>query len=448
MKKRMSLILSICLLLSLVGAPATLAQGPQKVLFWHAMSGNAAAVIEEIVADYNATQGAENGWEVEPLFAGAYQESSVKLTAITSTGSNVELPDLYQLGARGCFEMKDNEYLIPIYQMLDKDPQGLDVENISKASLQYASYEGKLLGFPLANSSVIMYYNKDHFKEVGLDPEVFPRTFAELAEAVDKLTVREGDRIDRFGFGVRMRFFLLGSLIPMQGEGLYAFDKMNGHNGTPTEITMTKEGTLEHFMDEWAKVLATGGVEPDDMSPNAGFTSGLYSIIAASSSGLANMIKNAEEAGFEFGVAELCRVDENSTTGTGLGGSGLYMFDNGKGTSDGAWDFIKYLSTPEVSAKWMMGTGYYPVNKLAYDLPQVKELFEANPQWEILKTVAENSEAYPDYLEPWVPGLNEMDSMVANELVAFAQGQSKEDTITNIDQQATELLQDWYDQNQ
>lgn len=115
MKKRMSLILSICLLLSLVGAPATLAQGPQKVLFWHAMSGNAAAVIEEIVADYNATQGAENGWEVEPLFAGAYQESSVKLTAITSTGSNVELPDLYQLGARGCFEMKDNEYLIPIY---------------------------------------------------------------------------------------------------------------------------------------------------------------------------------------------------------------------------------------------------------------------------------------------------------------------------------------------
>ncbi len=447
MKKVLSLVLFVCLMATLAAVPA-LADEPKEVLFWHSMSGNAATVLDEIVADYNATQGAQNGYKVTSLFAGAYQESSVKLTAITATGSNAELPDLYQISARGCFEMKDNEYLIPIADMLEKDPEGLDLANIAASSLQYASYEGKLLGFPFANSSVIMYYNKNHFNEVGLDPEAFPKTFAELADVVGKLTVKQGDKIDRFGFGVRMRFFLLGSLIPMQGEGMYAFDNMNGHTGTPTQISMTKDGSLDHFMDEWQKVLATGGVEADDMSPNDEFVAGMYSIIAASSSGLASMIDKSKEAGFEFGVAPLCRVDENSTTGTGLGGSGLYMFDNGKGTSEGAWDFIKYFSTPEVSAKWMMGTGYYPVNKLAYDLPEVKALMESNPQWQILKTVSENSEAYPDYLEPWVPGLNEMDTMVSNELVAFAQGQSKEDTIQRIDEQATEFLQDWIDQNQ
>ncbi len=447
MKKVLSLILSLCLLATLASVPA-LAEAPKEVLFWHSMSGNAATVLDEIVADYNATQGAQNGYKVTSLFAGAYQESSVKLTAIISAGSKEELPDLYQISARGCFEMKDNEYLIPIADMLDKDPAGLDINNISAASLQYASYEGKLLGFPFANSSVIMYYNKDHFKEAGLNPEAFPKTLAELADTVGKLTKKQGDKIDRFGFGVRMRFFLLGSLIPMQGEGLYAFDNMNGHTGTPTQIAMTKDGSLARFMDEWQKVLLTGGVDPDNMSPNADFVAGMYSVIAASSAGLASMITQSQEAGFEFGVAELSRVDENCTTGTGLGGSGLYMFDNGKGTSEGAWDFIKYFSTPEVSAKWMMGTGYYPVNKLAYDLPQVKALMEEHPQWKILQTVAANSEKYPDYLEPWVPGLNEMDTMVGNELVAFAQGQSKEDTIQRIDDQATELLQDWADQNQ
>lgn len=447
MRKLLSLALALFLLTTLAIVPA-LANEPKEVLFWHSMSGNASAVLEEIVADYNATQGAQNGYKVNPLFAGAYQESSIKLTAITSTGDNSQLPDLYQISARGCFEMKDNEYLIPIADMMENDPNGLDTSNISNASLQYASYEGKLLGFPFANSSVIMYYNKDHFKEVGLDPETFPRTLADLAPVVEKLTIKQGEKIDRFGFGVRMRFFLLGSLIPMQGKGLYAFDNMNGHTGTPTQITMTKDGSLGRFMDEWQKVLATGGVEPDDMSPNDEFVSGMYSIIAASSASLASMIKNTQEAGFEFGVAELSRVDENSTTGTGLGGSGLYMFNTGKGTSEGAWDFIKYFSTPEVSAKWMMGTGYYPVNKLAYELPEVKTLMETNPQWEILKTIAANSENYPDYLEPWVPGLNEMDTMVGNELVSFANGQSKEDTIQRIDQQATELLQDWFDQNQ
>lgn len=446
MKKVLVFSLCACLLLSVL-TPGALAQETKEVLFWHSMSGNAAAVLDEIVADYNGTVGKEKGITVNALFAGAYQESSVKLTAITTTGDNTQLPDIYQLGARGCFEMKDNEYLLPIADLLEKDPDGLDLANISESSLQYASYQGKLLGFPFANSSVIMYYNKDHFREAGLDPDNFPKTLAELADAVEKLTKREGDRIDRFGFGVRMRFFLLGSLIPMMGDGYYAFDNKNGHDGTPTQIAMTKDGSLSRFMDEWSKVLQTGGVEPDDMSPNDEFIAGMYSIIAASSSGLAKMIENAKTAGFEFGVAELCRVDENCTTGTGLGGSGLYLFDTGRGTSDAAWDFIKYLSTPEVSAKWMMGTGYYPVNKLAYELPEVKKLMEDNPQWQILKAVAEHSAAYPDYLEPWVPGLNEMDSMVANELVAFAQGQSKEDTIRNIDTQATELLEDWYDQN-
>lgn len=447
MKKTVSLLLVLCILFTMTAAVA-MASEPTEVLFWHSMGGNAGTVLEEIVADYNATQGAKNGYKVNSLFVGPYQESSVKLTAITSTGDNSQLPDLYQISARGCFEMKDNEHLIPIANMLEKDPEGLDLANMSPASLQYASYQGKLLGFPFANSSVIMYYNKDHFKEVGLDAEAFPRTLADLATAVEKLMKKQGDKVDRFGFGVRMRFFLLSSLIPMQGKDLYPFDMMNGHEGTPTQITMTKDGSLAHFMDEWQKVLATGGVEPDDMGPNDEFVAGMYSIIAASSSGLASMINKTKEAGFEFGVAELVRVDEKSSTGTGLGGSGLYMFDTGKGTSAGAWDFIKYFSTPEVSAKWMMGTGYYPVNKLAYELPEVKALMEANPQWKILQTVASNSEAYPDYLEPWVPGLNDMDAMVANELVAFAQGQSKEDTIKHIDEQATALIQDWLDQNQ
>lgn len=447
MKKVFSLVVCLCIMATLAAVPA-LADEPQEVLFWHSMTGNAATVLEEICADYNTTQGALTGYTVTPLYVGAYQESSVKLTAIIATGSNNELPDLYQISARGCFEMKDNEYLIPIADMLEKDPEGLDLANIAASSLQYASYEGKLLGFPFANSSVIMYYNKDHFREVGLDPDAFPNTFEELADAVAQLTIKEGDRIERYGFGVRMRFFLLGSLIPMQGESLYAFDNMNGHTGTPTQITMTRDGSLAHFMDEWQKVLETGGVDYDIMSPNDDFVGGLYSIIAASSSGLASMINKAADAGFEFGVAQLCRVDENSTSGTGLGGSGLYMFENGKGTSEGAWDFIKYFSTPEVSAKWMMGTGYYPVNMLAYELPEVQALMESNPQWQILKIVAENSEAYPDYLEPWVPGLNEMDTMVANELVAFAEGQSKEETIQRIDDQAMELLQDWFDQNQ
>lgn len=42
--------------------------------------------------------------------------------------------------------------------------------------------DGKIYSIPFQRSTEILFYNKDAFKEVGLDPEKAPATWDELVE--------------------------------------------------------------------------------------------------------------------------------------------------------------------------------------------------------------------------------------------------------------------------
>ena len=61
---------------------------------------------------------------------------------------------------------------------------------------------GKVWSIPFQRSTPVMYYNKEAFKEVGLDPNKPPQTWAELVAAAKKLTKQEGGRTTRWGLAI------------------------------------------------------------------------------------------------------------------------------------------------------------------------------------------------------------------------------------------------------
>ncbi|MGG3940302.1 ABC transporter substrate-binding protein [Peribacillus psychrosaccharolyticus] len=77
---------------------------------------------------------------------------------------------------------------------------GIKKENYYPYTWDEASYEGKLYGIPTTTDARLVFYNKDHFKEVGLDPENPPKTIKELEDAASKLTIKDGKRFKRIGF--------------------------------------------------------------------------------------------------------------------------------------------------------------------------------------------------------------------------------------------------------
>ncbi len=428
----------------------TLPSAPVKVTFWHSMKGNIADQLKKMVNEYNSSEGTKKGITVDLIYQGEYDEASTKLSAILQANAANELPDIMQMSSKGIFDVKESKYIYPVQNFIDMDANGINLSELNANALHYAMYNGKVLGLPFSNSSVMLYYNKDMFKAAGLDPNKAPTTLEEMATYVKALTVKNGDKIKTFGLGTKTRFFLLGSWIPMQGSEKYMFDNADGRKGTPTAIAMTKDGTLDHFLTEWEKVLATGGVDFGVASPNEGFQSGLYAMMTASTSSMASIVSKIQNTGtFDVGVAELPRVDANSTKGTGIGGSALYVFDAGNDNKRlGAWDFMKYLATPKVSGDWFMNTGYYAMNSKAYDLPEVKTFLEKNPLYNIILKIADNSKEYPNYLEPWVPAFTDIDTTVQNEIIKLSEGsQDRATTISNIDKKVNMTLKDYLDAN-
>lgn len=423
---------------------------PVEVTFWHSMKGDTADLLQSMADEYNNGPGAAKKIKVTPIFQGAYDEASTKLSAIIQAEDVKELPDIMQMSSKGIFEVKESEFLYPVQNFIDMDPEGINIASLNPNALHYASYNNQILGLPFSNSSIMLYYNKDMFKKAGLDPEAPPKTIEELAEYTKKLTIKNGDKIETFGLGTKLRFFLLGTWIPMQGSEKYIFNNMDGRMGTPTELAMIKDGTFDHLLTQWQKVLDTKGVDYNIASPNEGFQSGLYAMMTASTSSMASLITKIQNTGtFDIGVAELPRVDANSTKGTGIGGSAVYVFDSGDDNKRlGAWDFLKFLASPEQSAKWFMNTGYYAMNSDAYDLPEVQEYLNKYPLFNIVLAIAEHSSNYPNYLEPWIPSFTDIDTTIQNEIIQMSDGtQDKATTIANVEQKVNVMLKDYLEAN-
>src|SRR5699024_8764169 len=120
-----------------------------------------------------------------------------------------------------------------------------------------------------------------------------------------------------------------------------------------------------------------------------------------SSAGIADII---EMAPFEVGVAYIPYADEVERHGVVIGGASLWM---SKGIAEeeqqAAWEFMKYLTTPEVQAKWHVETGYFAINPAAYEEEIVKEVWEETPQ--IRVTV--------DQLQDTKPGLATQGALIS-----------------------------------
>jgi sn-glycerol 3-phosphate transport system substrate-binding protein len=85
---------------------------------------------------------------------------------------------------------------------------------------------------------------------------------------------------------------------------------------------------------------------------------------------------------FEVGTGFLPRPDGAEDGGVIVGGASLYILnDRPEEEQKAAWEFIKFVVSPEQQAYWHVNSGYFPITKAAYDQPLVKENLEKFPQF-------------------------------------------------------------------
>lgn len=351
--------------LLLLGA-STLASAKEKIIFWHAMGGNFQPTLNKIVEEYNKSQ---DKIEVEALYQGSYQEALNKFKSVQGTD---KAPALIQLNEISTEYMYNSGAITPMQEFVKKD--NYDLTKLEDTLINYYTINGTLYSMPFNSSASILLYNKDAFKEVGLDPEKAPKSYKELAEAAKKLT----KGTERYGFAMIMDAWFIEQLLA--NENTLYVNEENGRAGkSPTAVAYNGEKikTIFNWLNDMYHDNTATSYGKEYQNTRAAFLSGKVSMYIDSSARIQQL---TELANFEIGSAYV-PSENGEFTGVPIGGASLWITNSVSDEEQAAaWDFVKYAVSKESQALWASSTGYYSVNKEAYDLDLLKKDLEKTPQ--------------------------------------------------------------------
>ena len=407
--------------------------GVVTIEFWNSAEGAMATSTEYLVGLFNDTVGKDKGIHVNSVFQGGDVVEKLKTLVQANDCSN--FPDVGQIYAAGLSTVLQMKNLVPLDTIYESGEYEITLpkEEIIENFLRSYTYEGQTVSLPLNASTMLMYYNKDAAKEAGLDPDAPPKTIAELAEWTDALTVRDGSTVTRYGLNIQMdRYELVNFLAGVSDTGCnYIGDNGGGRDAMMTKLTIGEDGSLMAFLDEWEKVIATGGYKAVNDDERGEFANGLSAINFQSSAQLASMMSNAEGK-FELGVAPLPACSDKYGAGAAVGGGSLAMFDMGDAARrQAAWEFMQFMASADSQVYLFEHNGYLPVCKSAYETDAYKAFVESTPEAAVAVEQLNNSD--PGMQEPMDLINWELNTLSKDSFIAWTNGEiTKQECHDNI----------------
>lgn len=418
MSRVLTLVLAMSIMLSGMIFPAA-AEEVRTVDFWHTLTGVNGAAIEAIATEFNETIGKEKGIVVKAVYQG--NDNSEKLKTLAQAEDFENFPDVAQIAGAGIPSAITYDSLVAIGDLMAREGNSISLEDIEPNMLRSYTYQDKLIGMPVSCSALLLYYNVDMFNEVGLTEA--PKTIAELAEAVEKLMVKdEKGNVTRYGLNVAVRRYQMANFIGGQGEYNFFGDNEGGRTAPMTKVTFGEDGTLRAFLTEWEKVIKTGGYKPYEDDINEEFSLELFGMAMMSTARIGK-IKGLVGDKFNWNVAALPKVNEKDTGGISVGGSCVVMFDPDKDPAqvDATWEFVQFMVSAEQQFKFHQASGYIPVNTKIYDLEGADTWFAENPMYKIAIDAIHAS--HPNVQEPFDIINWEIDTVIKDHMLAFANGE-------------------------
>ncbi|MCA0325199.1 MAG: ABC transporter substrate-binding protein [Proteobacteria bacterium] len=338
------------------------AQGTTEVPFYYpvAVGGPIAKVIDGFAEGFMK----ENpGIKVSPIYAGTYQETIVKALTAHKSGTP---PVTSVLLSTDMFTLIDEDAIVPFDNFAKSADDKAWLGGFYKAFMQNSQTGGKTWGVPFQRSTVVMYWNKEAFKEAGLDPNKPPTSWVELQSMATKLTKKDASgKVTQYGVQ-----------IPSSGFPYWLFQTLSTTNDvilandTGSKVTFDNPKVIE-ALQFWVD-LGKAGVHPSGVvewgTTPKDFFEKKAAIIYTTTGNLTNIRKNAP---FDFGVA---MIPGNKRKGSPTGGGNFYIFKKSTpGQQEAAYKFIQWITQPERAAQWSIDTGYVATSAAAYDTPALKK---------------------------------------------------------------------------
>jgi sn-glycerol 3-phosphate transport system substrate-binding protein len=349
-----------------LAAPAVRAQTPVQITFNYpvAVGGPITKVIDGYCADFER---ANPGIRVRAVYTGTYQDSITKALTAARGG---DAPQMACLLSTDMFTLIDEGVVVAWDELPGADKGWMG--GFYPGFMENSRTGGKTWGIPFQRSTIVMYYNKDAFREAGLNPDVAPATWAEQVIFAQKLTKRQGDNVTQWGIQ-----------IPGNGFAYWMFQAMATQNDVRL---MNEAGDRTSFADPkaveaaqyWLDLSTKHKVHPPGIvewgTTPRDFFERKVAMMWTTTGNLTNVKTNAP---FPFGVAML---PAGRKRGSPTGGGNLYVFKSASPAQrEAAVKFARFLTEPERAAQWGIDTGYVATSSAAFETPKMKEYVAGFP---------------------------------------------------------------------
>jgi len=347
---------------ALLTAPA-IAQSSTEISFYYpvAVGGPITKLIDAYAADFEK----ENpDIKVKPIYAGTYQDTIVKALTAHKSGNP---PTASVLLSTDMFTLIDEDAVTPIDDFIRTDEDKAWLKSFFPAFMLNSQMAGKTWGVPFQRSTIVLYWNKDLFKQAGLDPDVPPATWGEQVTFAQKLTTSDASA-GASQWGIQ---------VPSSGFPYWLFQGFTTQAGA---VLMNEEGNRTFYdraevveaLTYWVDLsrrykahppgIVEWGTTPKD------FFEKKAAMIWTTTGNLTNVRNNAK---FPFGVAML---PAGKRRGSPTGGGNFYISRKATAAQQGAaFKFIRWITTPERAAQWCVDTGYVAVRPDAFETPALKK---------------------------------------------------------------------------
>lgn len=350
--------------ISLAGASIAQAEQTKLTMYYPvAVGGPLTKIVDGLVADFEA---ANPDIDVEAIYAGNYNDARIKALAALQSGEPAQLSVMFSIDI---YDLIEQDAIVAFDDIVETDEERAWLDSFYPALMENGQTLGKTWGIPFQRSTIVMYYNKDMFREAGLDPENPPATWDELTKAAKALTDADAGRYGLMIPSTGYPYWMFGALSMQSGQVL-----MNG-NGTETYFD---DPAVIEALEYWRALGAEYGVMPEGTiewgTLRQNFLEGKTAMMWHSTGNLTAVKNNAD---FDFGVAML---PAKTQRGTPTGGGNFYIF---KETSEddrrAAMRLIRHLTSPEVAADWSIKTGYIGISPASYQTEALQKYVEEFP---------------------------------------------------------------------
>jgi sn-glycerol 3-phosphate transport system substrate-binding protein len=359
------------------------------IMWWHAMSGELGRQLEKLAADFNASQ---SEYRIVPSYKGNYTETVTAAIFAFRSRSQPAIVQVNEIATATMIAAKGAIY--PVFELMrDQSEEFSPSAYLPAVTGYYADVAGNMLSFPFNASTPILYYNKDLFRNAGLDPETAPKTWPEVGAAAKRL--RAAGAVCGFTTSwpswINVENFSAFHNLPVS-------TRANGFGGLDAVLTFNNPAMVRHIaqLAEWqaGKVFDYSG-RAQTAEPR--FQNGECGIFIGSSATRAD-IKANSKFGIGYGMLPYWPDVQGAPQNSIIGGATLWVLrDRPRDEYKGVAKFFGFLSKPQVQAEWHQNTGYLPITRAAFDLTRAQGFYDRNPGTAIsieqitLKPPTENS---------------------------------------------------------